>query len=63
MTSDSFHIGQGLLLTFADLPDSIEVRLVTKTIKGKEVNIITSLTDPMRFLRLRLLTYTVTDGK
>ena len=34
---------------FADLPDSIEVRLVTKTVKGKAVNILTSLTDPMRF--------------
>jgi len=34
---------------FADLPDNIEVRLVTKNIKGKEVNILTSLIDPMRF--------------
>ncbi|WP_077340384.1 IS4 family transposase [Pseudocolwellia agarivorans] len=34
---------------FDDLPESIEVRLVTKTVKGKEVNILTSLTDPMRF--------------
>ena len=34
---------------FDDLPEGIEVRLVTKTVKGKEVNILTSLTDPMRF--------------
>lgn len=34
---------------FSDLTDSIQVRLLTKTIKGKEVNILTSMTDCMRF--------------
>lgn len=34
---------------FAELPDTVEVRLLTKTVKGKEVNILTSMTDPMRF--------------
>lgn len=34
---------------FTDLPDSIDVRLLTKTVKGKEVAILTSMTDPMRF--------------
>lgn len=34
---------------FSDLRDEVEVRLLTKTIKGKEVNILTSMTDPMRF--------------
>ncbi len=31
------------------LPDSIEARLLTKTIKGKSVSILTSLTDPLRY--------------
>lgn len=34
---------------FSDLPETVEVRLLTKTIKGKEVNILTSMTDAMRF--------------
>lgn len=34
---------------FPDLPDNVEVRLLTKTIKGKEVHILTSMTDPLRF--------------
>lgn len=34
---------------FSDLPDTLEVRLLTKTVKGKEVNILTSMTDPLRF--------------
>ncbi|MBD1391436.1 IS4 family transposase [Neiella sp. HB171785] len=34
---------------YSDLSDSVEVRLLTKTIKGKEVNILTSMTDAMRF--------------
>jgi IS4 transposase len=34
---------------FIDLPDSIEARLLSKTIKGKKVEILTSLIDPMRF--------------
>ncbi|WP_448570093.1 transposase, partial [Thalassotalea ganghwensis] len=40
---------------FAELPDGIEVRLVTKTIKGKEVSILTSLTDPMRFPKAEIV--------
>ena len=32
-----------------DLPESIEARLLTKTVKGKTLQIITSLTDPMRY--------------
>jgi IS4 transposase len=32
-----------------DLPEAIEARLVTRTIKGKEYTVITSMTDPMRF--------------
>ncbi|MEL4402894.1 transposase, partial [Shewanella algae] len=31
------------------LPDNIEARLLTKTIKGKSVSILTSLTDPLRY--------------
>ena len=34
---------------FPDLPETVEVRLLTKRIKGKEVNILTSMTDVMRF--------------
>ncbi|MCF4011047.1 IS4 family transposase [Rheinheimera sp. UJ63] len=34
---------------FADLPHTIEARLLTKTIKDKEVKILCSLVDPMRF--------------
>lgn len=34
---------------FADLPDNVEVRLLTRTIKGKEVQILTSMTNPMRY--------------
>lgn len=34
---------------FPDLPETVEVRLLTKKIKGKEVNILTSMTDVMRF--------------
>ena len=32
-----------------DLPDTIEARLVIRTIKGKEYTVITSMIDPMRF--------------
>ena len=31
------------------LPDTLEVRLLTKTVKGKPVAMLTSLTDPMRY--------------
>lgn len=31
------------------LPDTIEARLLSKTINGKEVNILTSMIDPMRY--------------
>ena len=34
---------------FEALPDTVEMRLLTKTIKGKVVNILTSMTAPMRF--------------
>lgn len=34
---------------FPDLPETVEVRLLTKKIKGREVNILTSMTDVMRF--------------
>ncbi len=34
---------------FPQLPESIEARLITKTIKGKVCRILTSLTDAMRF--------------
>lgn len=34
---------------FADLPHTIEARLLTKTINDKEVKILCSLVDPMRF--------------
>ena len=34
---------------FSDLPESVEIRLITRTIKGKEVNILTSMTDVMRY--------------
>ena len=34
---------------FDDLPHDITARLVTKTIKGKEYRILTSMVDPMRF--------------
>lgn len=32
-----------------ELPKTLEARLLTKTVKGKEVNILTSLTDPMKY--------------
>lgn len=31
------------------LPDAIQVRLVSRTVKGKERQVLTSMTDPMRF--------------
>ncbi|WP_298683891.1 IS4 family transposase [uncultured Thiothrix sp.] len=34
---------------FKDLPETLEVRLLEKTIKGKLCRILTSMTDPMRF--------------
>lgn len=34
---------------FSDLPQSIEVRLVSRKVNGKESDILTSMTDPMRF--------------
>lgn len=34
---------------FNELPEYIDVRLLTKTVKEKEVNILTSMTDPLRF--------------
>ena len=34
---------------FDDLPESIEARLLTKTIKGKDYRILTSMADPIRF--------------
>jgi len=35
---------------FNDLPNALEARLVTKIIKGKTYRILTSMTDPMRFV-------------
>jgi len=40
---------------FADLLNDIEVRLVTSTIKRNEVNILTSLTAPMRFPKAEIV--------
>ena len=34
---------------YPELPESVEVRLITRTIKGKEVHILTSMTDAMRY--------------
>ncbi|MDP4537989.1 IS4 family transposase [Alkalimonas collagenimarina] len=34
---------------FTDLPDYVDARLVTKTIKGKTYRILSSMVDPMRF--------------
>lgn len=34
---------------FDDLPETIEVRLITKVIKGKPCQVLTSMVDPMRF--------------
>ncbi|WP_023603053.1 IS4 family transposase [Aliivibrio logei] len=34
---------------FPDLPEYIEARLVSKKVKGKETQILTSMVDPMRF--------------
>lgn len=34
---------------FDELPASIEARLITKTIKGKNCQVLTSMVDPMRF--------------
>lgn len=34
---------------FSDLPESVMVRLITKTVKDKEVNILTSMTDALRY--------------
>jgi IS4 transposase len=34
---------------FPDLPQSIEARLVSKKVNGKECDVLTSMTDPMRF--------------
>lgn len=34
---------------FADLPDTVEARLISKNIKGKQVVILTSMTDVLRF--------------
>ena len=34
---------------WADLPETMDVRLLTKVIKGKKVQIITSMIDPLRF--------------
>lgn len=34
---------------FSELPKTMNARLLTKTIKGKEVQILTSMIDPMRF--------------
>jgi hypothetical protein len=34
---------------YSDLSKTVEVRLITRTIKGKEVNILTSMTDAMRY--------------
>ncbi len=32
-----------------DAPETLEARLITKTIKGKEVRLLTSMTDPLRY--------------
>lgn len=34
---------------FKDLPDTVEARLLEKTVKGKPCRILTSMTDPLRF--------------
>lgn len=34
---------------FNELPNSLEVRLLTKRVKGKEVSILTSMSDPMKY--------------
>ncbi len=34
---------------WADAPETLQARLITKTIKGKEVKLLTSMTDPMRY--------------
>lgn len=34
---------------FSELPETMQVRLITKKVKGKDLQILTSLTDPMRF--------------
>ncbi|KGJ95691.1 IS4 family transposase [Thalassotalea sp. ND16A] len=34
---------------FPDLPETVEARLITKTVKGKQVQILTSMVDSMRF--------------
>lgn len=34
---------------FAELPEKVKVRLITRNIKGKEVHILTSMTDSMRY--------------
>ncbi|KTT10917.1 transposase, partial [Pseudomonas oryzihabitans] len=33
-----------------DLPDTLQARLLSKTIKGKQYQILTSMTDPRRFI-------------
>jgi len=34
---------------FVELPEYIEARLVSKAVKGKQIQVLTSMTDPMRF--------------
>lgn len=34
---------------FPDLEETVQARLVTRTVKGKKVEILTSMTDPLRF--------------
>ena len=34
---------------WAGAPDTLQARLITKTIKGKEVKLLTSMTDPLRY--------------
>ena len=44
------------------LPDTVEARLLTRTIKGKERQVLTSMVDPMRFRVPTSLSSTATAG-
>ncbi|EMC9265799.1 transposase, partial [Vibrio cholerae] len=35
---------------WADAPDTLEARLITTKVKGKEVKLLTSMTDPKRYI-------------
>ncbi len=45
------------------LPDTVEARLLTRTINGKERQVLTSMVDPMRFPGLTSLNSTAIAGK